>query len=125
MRGARAAKSWRACLTSHANRPLPSWLPESANARPIRALYRQGNPRGARRALIVIDASVLADFLLGRTEALAAVERETRERQHEPLHAPELVEPEILDALRKLVRGGVLSESRATQAVANEPYVPR
>jgi hypothetical protein len=38
--------------------------------------------------LIIIDASVMTDFLLGRSEALAAVAREMAEREHEPLHAP-------------------------------------
>jgi predicted nucleic acid-binding protein len=69
--------------------------------------------------LIVIDASVLTDFLLGRSQALVAVEREMAEREHEPLHAPELIEPETLNALRRLVRSGVVTGQRANEAAAD------
>jgi predicted nucleic acid-binding protein len=69
--------------------------------------------------LIVVDASVLTDFLLGRPRTLAAMEREMVDREHEPLHAPELVEPETLDALRGLVRGGAITDRRATEAVGD------
>jgi predicted nucleic acid-binding protein len=69
--------------------------------------------------LIVIDASVLTDFLLGRSRALVAVEREMAQREHEPLHAPELIEPETLSALRRLALGGVVSAQRAREAVAD------
>jgi len=67
--------------------------------------------------LIVVDASTLTDFLVGRPEALAAVEGALADRPHEPLHAPELIEPETLNALRGLVRGGAVSARRATEAV--------
>jgi predicted nucleic acid-binding protein len=66
--------------------------------------------------LIVADASVVADFLLGRPTVLRAVERELVEREHEPLHAPELVEPETLNALRRLARAGAIKDRRATEA---------
>jgi predicted nucleic acid-binding protein len=69
--------------------------------------------------LIVVDASVLTDFLLGRPQTLRAMERELVQREHEPLHAPELVEPETLNALRGLVRGGAIGDRRATEAVAD------
>jgi predicted nucleic acid-binding protein len=69
--------------------------------------------------LIVVDASVLTDFLVGRPETVSALEREMVERQHEPLHAPELVEPETLNALRGLVRGGAITDRRATEAVGD------
>jgi predicted nucleic acid-binding protein len=69
--------------------------------------------------LIVLDASVLADFLLGRAEALNAVERELAGREHEPLHAPELIEPETLNALRRLARLGAVSQRRALEAVGD------
>jgi predicted nucleic acid-binding protein len=69
--------------------------------------------------LIVIDASVLTDFLLGRPEALAALDEELADRPHEPLHAPELVEPETLNALRRLASAGRVSEQRASEAVGD------
>lgn len=40
-------------------------------------------------------------------------------RAHEPLHAPELIEPETLNALRRLARSGQVSDERARQAVAD------
>ena len=69
--------------------------------------------------MIVVDASAITDFLLGRPEAVDALERELADREHEPLHAPELVEPETLNALRRLVHAGLVTEGRATEAVAD------
>lgn len=69
--------------------------------------------------MIVIDASALTDFLLGRPEALEGVVDELGHREHEQLHSPELVEPETLNALRRLVHASVLSEERAADAVAD------
>jgi predicted nucleic acid-binding protein len=69
--------------------------------------------------LIVVDASVLADFLLGRHQTVSALALETESREHEPLHAPDLVEPETLNALRGLARGGAISEHRALEAVGD------
>ena len=67
----------------------------------------------------MIDASALTDFLLGRPEALEGVVDELAHREHEPLHAPELVEPETLNALRRLVSRGAVSERRAAEALAD------
>jgi predicted nucleic acid-binding protein len=67
--------------------------------------------------LIVIDASVLTDFLLGRSEAVEAVDREMIGHEQDPLHAPEVVEPETLNALRSLVRGRAITDQRACEAV--------
>jgi predicted nucleic acid-binding protein len=69
--------------------------------------------------LIVVDASVLTDFLLGRAEAVAAIDRELAGREHEPLHAPEVVEPETLNALRNLARAKAIADRRAGEAVAD------
>jgi predicted nucleic acid-binding protein len=69
--------------------------------------------------VIVVDASVLTDFLLGRPQALDALARELAGREHEPLHAPELVEPETLNALRRLATGGSVTDQRATEAAAD------
>lgn len=69
--------------------------------------------------MIVIDASVLTDFLLGRPEAVEAIAGELGDREHEPLHAPELIEPEALNALRRLARSGAISDRRAEEAVSD------
>jgi predicted nucleic acid-binding protein len=69
--------------------------------------------------LIVIDASVLTDVLLGREQSLQELGREQRGHEHEPLHAPEVVEPETLNALRKLALRGRVTTRRATEAVAD------
>ena len=69
--------------------------------------------------MIVVDASVLTDFLLGRPQALEAVEGALSAREHEPLHAPELVEPETLNAIRRLARSGAVTDQRADEAVAD------
>jgi predicted nucleic acid-binding protein len=69
--------------------------------------------------LIVIDASVLTDFLLGRPPALQAVERELVGRENEPLHAPELIELETLNALRRLAGSAEITDERAADAVSD------
>lgn len=69
--------------------------------------------------MIVIDAGVLTDFLLGRPPALEAVLAELEGHEYEPLHAPELIEPETLNALRGLTRGGKITAERAAEAVAD------
>jgi len=69
--------------------------------------------------LIVVDASALTDFLLGRPEAMEGLVDELAHREHEPLHAPELVEPETLNALRRLAGSGAVSDQRASDAVAD------
>jgi predicted nucleic acid-binding protein len=68
--------------------------------------------------MIVLDASALTDFLLARTAALDAVQA-AMESEEETLHAPELIEPETMSALRKLVVTGELTEHRASEAVAD------
>jgi predicted nucleic acid-binding protein len=68
---------------------------------------------------MVVDASVLTDFLLGRPRALDAVQRVLTGREHEPLHAPELIEPETLNALRRLVLAGAVTDQRATEAASD------
>jgi predicted nucleic acid-binding protein len=69
--------------------------------------------------VIVLDASVLTDFLLGRAPALEALERELSGREHEPLHAPELIELETLNALRRLALNGRVTDRRATEAASD------
>ena len=69
--------------------------------------------------MIVIDASVLTDFLLDRGGAVAAVDQEISSQGHQPLHAPEVIEPETLNALRKMTLRGVISARRGTRAVTD------
>jgi predicted nucleic acid-binding protein len=68
--------------------------------------------------LIVVDASWLIDWLLGRPAALEMIETEAR-AEHEPLQAPELIEPEALNGLRGLVARGDISEHRAAEALGD------
>jgi predicted nucleic acid-binding protein len=69
--------------------------------------------------LIVVDASVLTDFLLGRPEAHNALAGGLAGREQEPVHAPELIEPETLNALRRLADRGAVTQQRASEAVAD------
>ena len=66
--------------------------------------------------MIVVDASTVADYLVGREPALAAVADALGANIEQPLHAPELVWPETLNALRRMALRGDISDDRATQA---------
>jgi predicted nucleic acid-binding protein len=66
--------------------------------------------------VIVVDASTLTDFLVGREAALDAVRQALGADDQQPLYAPELVWPETLNALRRMTLRGDLSDDRATQA---------
>lgn len=67
--------------------------------------------------MIVVDASTLVEFLLGRPEVIEAVTRELSGALDEALHAPELIEPEVLNALRRLLRSGHIDSAQADRAV--------
>jgi predicted nucleic acid-binding protein len=69
--------------------------------------------------VIVVDASVLTDFLLGRSRTMAALEAELAGHEHEPMHAPDLIELETLNALRRLARSGAVADRRATEAASD------
>ena len=69
--------------------------------------------------MIVVDASVVTDFLIGRPEAITAVREAIGADAYQPLYAPELIEPEILNALRGLARSGSLSDERSSLALAD------
>ncbi len=69
--------------------------------------------------MIVIDASVLTGLLLERDDAVAAVAEAVVGQEHEPFNAPEVIEPETLNALRKLTFRGVVTVRRATAAVSD------
>lgn len=64
--------------------------------------------------MIVTDASALLDLLL-RRPAAAAIEAEIRPEL--VLHAPHLVDTEVLHGLRRWVRRGDLSAERAQRAI--------
>jgi predicted nucleic acid-binding protein len=67
--------------------------------------------------MLVVDASALTELLLGRHagEPVAAALRE-----HDfDLHAPHLVDVEVLSALRRVVASGDASAARAAEAVAD------
>jgi predicted nucleic acid-binding protein len=66
--------------------------------------------------VIVVDASTLTDYLVGREPALIALTEALGADTEQPLHAPELVWPETLNALRRMALRGDISDERATQA---------
>lgn len=68
--------------------------------------------------MIVVDASFLLELLLGRPEAAGVIDGELEDHEHEPLHAPELVELETLNALRRTVLRGVITDHHATAAAS-------
>jgi predicted nucleic acid-binding protein len=67
--------------------------------------------------MLVIDASAVAEFLLGRPAA-EHVERHITSHGYE-LHAPQLLDIEVLSALRRLVAAGEASADRAGGAVTD------
>lgn len=84
--------------------------------------------------MLVVDASAVAELLL-RRPAGAAVERELRAHGFD-LHAPHLLDIEVISAVRRLVALEDATPERAGQAIADlldlpleryphEPLVPR
>jgi predicted nucleic acid-binding protein len=67
--------------------------------------------------MIVVDASALLEFLL-QTPLGARVEARLFGEEEE-LHAPHLLDVEIAQGLRRLVRTGEVSASRAGEAIAD------
>lgn len=67
--------------------------------------------------MIVVDASALLEFLL-QTPTGTRVEARLFRDYHE-FHAPHLLDVEIVQALRRLVRTGELSAERAAAAIAD------
>jgi predicted nucleic acid-binding protein len=65
--------------------------------------------------VIVLDASAAVDWLL-QTVAAQRIESRIFSR-HQSLHAPELLDLEVAQVLRRLVREGALSASRAEAAI--------
>jgi predicted nucleic acid-binding protein len=67
--------------------------------------------------VIVVDASALLEFLL-QTQLGARVEVRLFRDQDE-LHAPHLVDVEVVQGLRRLVRTAEVSPGRAAEAIAD------
>ncbi|MGH9311130.1 MAG: type II toxin-antitoxin system VapC family toxin [Vicinamibacterales bacterium] len=67
--------------------------------------------------MIVVDASALLEFLL-QTSLGARVEARLFGEEDE-LHAPHLLDVEIAQGLRRLVRTGEVSSGRAEEAIAD------
>jgi predicted nucleic acid-binding protein len=65
--------------------------------------------------VIVLDASAAVDWLI-QTAAAQRIESRIFSRSHS-LHAPELLDLEVAQVLRRLVREGALSVSRAEAAI--------
>jgi predicted nucleic acid-binding protein len=65
--------------------------------------------------VIVLDASAALDWLL-QTSAGQRIEKRIYSH-HESLHAPHLLDLEVAQILRRLVREGAVSAHRADQAV--------
>ena len=65
--------------------------------------------------MIVLDASATVDWLL-QTPAGRRIESRIYSR-HESLHAPHLLDLEVAQVLRRLVRQGILAAKRADEAV--------
>lgn len=67
--------------------------------------------------MIVVDASALLEFLL-QTSLGARVEARLF-RDEDEFHAPHLVDVEVVQGLRRLVRSGEVSSGRADEAIAD------
>jgi predicted nucleic acid-binding protein len=67
--------------------------------------------------MLVVDASAVAELLLGRPAADAVVEQVRKHRFD--LHAPHLLDVEVLSAVRRVVATGAASPGRGEQAIAD------
>jgi predicted nucleic acid-binding protein len=70
--------------------------------------------------LIVVDCSAVVDALTlveGSDELMGYL-------QSQQLHAPPLIDYELVNALRGMVRGGVISEARARDAIEDFDELP-
>lgn len=67
--------------------------------------------------MIVVDASALLEFLLQTSIGIRVEGRLLRD--NDELHAPHLVDVEVVQGLRRLVRMGEVSSARADEAIAD------
>ena len=65
--------------------------------------------------MLVVDASAVTELLLGRS-AGDAVAEELRNHEFD-LHAPHLLDVEVVSALRRLVAAGHVTAERAAEAI--------
>ena len=72
--------------------------------------------------MLVVDASAVTELLLGRA-AGGTVAEELRNHEFD-LHAPHLLDVEVLSALRRLVAAGHASAERAAEAIADLLALP-
>jgi predicted nucleic acid-binding protein len=72
--------------------------------------------------MLVADASALTELVLGRPAGDAVGEHVVQHRF--ALHAPHLVDVEVLSALRRLVASGRASAERAGEAIADLQDLP-
>src|SRR5882762_1408701 len=77
--------------------------------------YRSAGARRTRSAMIVLDASAAVDWLL-QTSPGQRIERRIYAHS-ETLHAPHLLDLEVTQVLRRLTQQGVVSGTRADEAV--------
>lgn len=63
--------------------------------------------------MIVLDTSAVLDILVGRPEKSELISRVS---EAVDLHAPHLIDVEVLHALRRLVRNDVVTDDRASEA---------
>jgi predicted nucleic acid-binding protein len=71
--------------------------------------------------VIVADASAVVDLLLDRPNGVALQRALAR---HPVAHAPHLIDPEVLQALRRLMLHGGLAERRAREAIDDFVALP-
>ena len=67
--------------------------------------------------MLVVDASALTELVLGRP--VGGIVGEHFAEHHFALHAPHLVDVEVLSALRRLVASGEATAERAGEAIAD------
>jgi len=72
--------------------------------------------------MIVVDASVVVEVLLGTAAGRAAADRLFA--RDESLHAPELVDVEVAQALRRYAAIGELKLARAREAIRDLEELP-
>lgn len=72
--------------------------------------------------MLVVDASAITELLLGRPAA-NAVARELRAHEFDA-HAPDLLDIEVLSALRRVVATGHASDERAHEVLADLIALP-
>lgn len=71
--------------------------------------------------MIVLDASALIDWLLAQPSARSI---EPLLRRSDPVHAPHLIDTEVLQTLRRLARRGEIETTRAAQALEDLAAMP-